>query len=188
MPNAKIDRAVKKGTGELGGGPLMELAYEGYGPEGVAILIQTLTDNKNRTVSNIRSIFFKCGGNLGETGSVAWMFHKKGILTLDSEGIEEDTIMTAALEAGADDIVIEGETITIETDQNDVTKINDILSDAGYTVRTAEKQMIPENMVKIESIDVARRIIRMVEALEEDDDVSSVAGNFDIPMDILEQL
>jgi len=189
LPNANIDRAIKKGTGELNDGTvLMELTYEGYGPGGVAIFVQTVTDNKNRTVANVRSLFTKSGGNLGENGSVAWMFERKGVITMNTAGKDADEIEMAAIEAGADDLEIGDEITTIYTAFEDLADVKKALETAGFKIERAQPDFIAKDLMKIEDAGKAAKILKLVNALEDDDDVTGVSGNFDIPEAILEQL
>ncbi len=181
MPNANIDRAIKKGTGEdKDGARLEEMSFEGYGPEGVAIFVKAISDNRNRTVASVRSSFSKHGGNLGESGSVAWMFHQKGIIEL--ENLNEDLEMVA-IESGAEDIQDNEITCAMQ----DFAELKKALEEAGAKVARGEIAMIPENTIKIEDESKAKQVLRLVEALEDNDDVSSVSANFDIPEEVLEK-
>lgn len=179
MPNENIDRAVKKGTGELEGQSYEELTYEGYGPGGTAIFIETTTDNPNRTVAEIRYVFSRNNGNLGATGSVAWMFDRKGQLYLDATKYDEETALEAALESGAEDFVREGDQYVVSTEPATFHAVRDALEAKQYAVDEAELAMVPKNTVKVEGAD-AERLIKLLEALEELDDVSKVFSNFDI--------
>ena len=179
MPNDNIDRAIRKGTGELEGSSYEELTYEGYGPGGAAIFIEVTTDNSTRTVADIRHAFSRNGGNLGATGSVGWMFDRKGQIYLDAARYDEDRALELSLEAGAEDFVREGDQYLIATTPATFHAVQDALRAAGIEVESAELAMVPRNTVKVEGGD-AERIIRLVEALEELDDVSKVFSNFDI--------
>jgi YebC/PmpR family DNA-binding regulatory protein len=179
MPNDNIDRAIKKGTGELEGSVYEELTYEGYGPGGAAIFIEVTTDNANRTVAEIRHAFSRNGGNLGATNSVAWMFDRKGQIYLDPAGHDEDSTLEAALDAGAEDFAREGDQYVITTTPAMFHAMQDALKSRGFAVDSAELAMVPKNTVKVEGTD-AERILRLVETLEELDDVSKVFSNFDI--------
>ena len=179
MPNENIDRAVKKGTGELEGQSYEELTYEGYGPGGTAIFIETTTDNPNRTVAEIRYVFSRNNGNLGATGSVAWMFDRKGQLYLDATKYDEEKALEAALESGAEDFVREGDQYVVSTEPATFHAVRDALEAKQYAVDEAELAMVPKNTVKVEGAD-AERLIKLLEALEELDDVSKVFSNFDI--------
>ena len=179
MPKENIERAIKKGTGELEGQAYEELTYEGYGPGGAAIFIEVTTDNANRTVAEIRHAFSRNGGNLGATGSVAWMFDRKGQVYVDAHGRTEDKALEAALEAGAEDFVRDGDQFVVSTAPTDFHAVQDGLRERGFPVESAELAMVPKNTVKVEGPD-AERLIRLMEVLEELDDVSKVFSNFDI--------
>ena len=179
MPNENIDRAIKKGTGELEGSSYEELTYEGYGPGGAAIFIEATTDNPNRTVAEIRHAFSRNHGNLGATGSVGWMFDRKGQIYLDAARSDEDRTLEIALDAGAEDFSREGDQYVVSTEPGTFHAVQDALRAAGLEVDSAELAMVPKNTVKVDGPDVDR-IIRLVEALEELDDVSKVFSNFDI--------
>lgn len=185
MPGDNIERAIKKGTGELEGVSYEEVTYEGYGPGGVAIIIESLTDNKNRTVAELRNIFSKRGGNLGESGSVGWMFHKKGLLSFDKKTVTEEKLMEAALEAGAEDIKDSGDTWDVITTPADFEAVRDALK--SFNPIHAEISMIPQNTVELSRPD-AEKMLKLMEVIEEHDDVQKVYANFDIPTDIIEQL
>ena len=179
MPNENIDRAIKKGTGELEGVSYEEVTYEGYGPGGTALLIEASTDNANRTVAEIRHVFSRNGGNLGASNSVAWMFDRKGLLTVEAAGKDEDKAMEDALESGADDFAREGDAFIVATTVPSFHAVQDALKTRGYRVESAELAQVPRNTVKVEGED-ASRVLRLVDALEELDDVSKVFSNFDI--------
>ncbi|MDA3950182.1 MAG: YebC/PmpR family DNA-binding transcriptional regulator [Spirochaeta sp.] len=182
MPKDNIDRAIKKGTGELGGDDFVELSYEGYGPNGVAILVDTLTDNKNRTAADVRSIFSKNGGNLGENGCVSYLFNRKGIITLDAETYSEDQILEVALDAGAEDVATEGESIEVTTTPEDFETVLNALEAAGVAYSVAEVSRVPETTVALDD-DGTRKALRLIELLDDHDDVQEVATNLDIPDD-----
>jgi YebC/PmpR family DNA-binding regulatory protein len=184
MPADNIDRAIKKGTGELEGVSYEDVTYEGYGPGGAAILIEATTDNANRTVAELRHIFTRHGGNLGSPNSVAWMFEKKGQMAVDAARYPEDAVMEAALEAGAEDLVRDGEQYVITTDPTALHAVVDALRAAGIRAEDPEIAMIPQNTVKVEGGD-AERLLRLMEAIEEHDDVSKVFSNFDIDAETL---
>ncbi len=188
MPNDNIDRAVKKGTGELPGVTYEELMYEGYGPHGVALLIELLTDNKNRTASEIRNILEKKGGSLSGAGSVAWQFAKKGLLVVKKEAGDEDKIMTIALDAGASDFSAEKEVYEIITEPHDFENVKKALSAAGITPESAEVTRIPSATVKVPGLNEAKAIMTLMDALEEHEDVQNVYANFDISDEILQEL
>jgi YebC/PmpR family DNA-binding regulatory protein len=179
MPNDNMDRAIKKGTGELAGESYEEITYEGYGPGGAAIFIEVTTDNANRSVAEIRHAFSRNGGNLGATNSVAWMFDRKGQITLDATRFPEDAAMEAALEAGAEDFVREGDEYIVTTAPADFHAVQDALRAKGYPSLAAQLAMVPRNTVKVEGAD-AEKLLRLMESLEELDDVSKVSSNFDI--------
>jgi len=187
MPNDTIERAVKRGTGEIGGDEFHELSYEGYGPGGSAVLVRTLTDNKNRTVSDIRRIFTKHGGNLGENGCVAWMFDMKGRIAFEKDTVDEEQVFDLVLDAGADDVVTEDSELVVITSPEELETVKSAIDEAGLKYETAEVTMIPENSVKIEGKE-AEHMIRLMEALEESDDVQNVYSNFDIPEELIESL
>ena len=187
MPNDTIDRAIKRGTGEIGGDEFHELSYEGYGPGGSAVLVRTLTDNKNRTVSDIRRIFTKHGGNLGENGCVAWMFDMKGRIAFQKDAVDEEQVFDVVLDAGADDVMTEDTELVVVTPPEEIEAVKAALEGAGFKYETAEVTMIPQNSVKIEGKE-AEHMIRLMEALEESDDVQNVYSNFDIPEDVIESL
>src|SRR5438552_1733441 len=186
MPADNIKRAIMKGTGELEGGQLEEILYEGYGPAGVALLAEVVTDNRNRTVSEIRHVFSKNGGNMGEAGSVSWMFSKKGYIVIDSSKADEDTLMNLAIEAGADDFVNEGSTYEIYTTPHAFDPVLNALKEKGIDTVSAEISMIPQTSVKVEG-KAAQQVIKLMEALDEHEDVQHVYGNFDIEESELEQ-
>ena len=187
MPNDTIERAIKRGTGEIGGDEFYELSYEGYGPGGSAVLVRTLTDNKNRTVSDIRRIFTKHGGNLGENGCVAWMFDMKGRIAFEKDTVDEEQVFDLVLDAGADDVVTEDSELVVITPPEEIEAVKAVLDEAGLKYETAEVTMIPQNSVKIEGKE-AEHMIRLMEALEESDDVQNVYSNFDIPEELIESL
>jgi len=179
MPVDNIKRAVMKGTGELEGGQLEEITYEGYGPGGVAMLVDVVTDNRNRTVGEIRHVFSKNGGNMGEAGSVGWMFHKKGFIAVSSSHSDEDTLMSLALDAGADDFKTSGDTYEIYTAPESFESVLSAIKAKGIEPESAEISMIPQNTVKVEG-KAAQQVLKLFEALDEHDDVQHVYGNFDI--------
>ncbi len=184
MPAENIKRAIQKGTGELPGVTYEEITYEGYGPGGVAVIVEVLTDNRNRTVSEIRNIFSKAGGNLGETGCVSWMFHKKGYIVISSAKVDEDKLMSLALDSGAEDMQTEDENFAITTPPNDFEKVKKALEDASVAPDAAEVTMIPQTYVKLEGRE-AQQMMRLMETLEDSDDVQNVYANFDIPDEVL---
>src|SRR5690606_804556 len=179
MPNDTIDRAIKRGTGELEGVSYDEITYEGYGPNGVAVLIETMTDNRNRTVAELRHIFSKNGGNLGESGSVAWMFDKKGYIVVDKSAASEDQLFEIAIEAGAEDVQDDGEAFEILTAPENFEAVHDAVKAAGVEPQAGEVSMIPQNYIKLEGSE-AKTMMKLYEALDDNDDVQKVYANFDI--------
>ena len=181
MPNDNIDRTLKKALGEVGGDNYEEITYEGYGPAGVAVLVEVLTDNRNRAAADIRHTFSKMGGNLGEAGCVAWMFSRKGLLTVDRKNTDqdEDSVMISALEAGAEDFVSSSESFEITTSADDFQTVKEMLEKDGLSFSTAEITMIPQNTVQLTGED-ASKMLKLLDALEDIDDVQNVYANFDI--------
>ncbi len=179
MPNDTIDRAIKRGTGQLEGVAYDEINYEGYGIGGVAVLVETMTDNRNRTVAEIRHIFSKNGGNMGEAGSVAWMFDKKGYIVVDKAARSEDELFDIVIEAGADDLQNEGEVFEIFTTPDAFEAVADALKAAGIETQAAEISMIPQNYIALTGDD-ARKMMKLYDALDDNDDVQKVYANFDI--------
>jgi YebC/PmpR family DNA-binding regulatory protein len=186
MPSDNIERAIKKGTGDLEGVTYEEIQYEGYGPGGVAIIAQVLTDNKNRTVSEIRRLFSKHGGNMGETGCVGWMFDKKGILTVDKSKIDEDRLMDIALDAGAEDVRDEGEVFEVVALPEDFEKVKERLDQEKIAVTSAQVCLVPKNTVDVDAKHV-EQVLKLSEELEDHDDVQSVAANFNISDELMEK-
>ena len=184
MPNENIERAIKKGTGELPGVVYEEVAYEGYAHGGVAVLVEVTTDNKNRTSAEIRNIFSKRGGNLAGTGSVSWLFHKKGFILIDKKVVDEDKLMSIVLESGAEDLKTEGDTYEVITDPRDIEKIKTKLQENNIPYQVAEITMLPQTTVKVDK-GLASQVLGLVEALEEHEDVQNVYANFDIPDEVL---
>jgi YebC/PmpR family DNA-binding regulatory protein len=179
MPNDTIDRAIKRGTGELEGVSYEEITYEGYGVGGVAMLVETMTDNRNRTVAELRHLFSKNGGNLGESGSVAWMFDKKGLIVVDREAKSEDELFEIAIEAGADDMKDEGDVFEIYTAPENFETVHEAVKAAGIEPQAAEISMIPQNYIRLEGAE-ARQMLKLYEAIDDNDDVQKVYANFDI--------
>jgi YebC/PmpR family DNA-binding regulatory protein len=184
MPQDNIERAIKKGTGELEGVNYEEVTYEGYGPSGVAIIIEVATDNLNRTVAEVRHAFSKHGGNLGAPNSVAWMFDRRGQLFLDTAMCDEDTALEAALEAGAEDMTTEGDQYVVTTDPSSLHNVRDALVAAGLTPDEAELGMIAKNTVQVSGKD-AEKLLKLMSVLDDNDDVSKVFSNFDIDAETL---
>lgn len=189
MPNDNIQRAIQKGAGGDDGTVYEELRYEGYGPGGVAIMINIMTDNRNRTAGEMRHLFSKNGGNLGETGCVSWMFNEKGQLTVQREGLRvtEDEIMLQALEAGAEDLEADEEAFQIFTSPEDMERVRQTLLDEGIPVAEAAVNMIPQNTVEISEVDQAAKTIRLMDALEDHDDVQAVYANFELAESLADQ-
>ncbi len=187
MPGDTIQRAVKKGTGELPGEVYEEITYEGYGAGGVAILVDVLTDNKNRTVAEIRHLFAKHGGNMGETGCVAWMFDRKGLMTLNANQIDEDTLLELVLEAGGDDVKMEAEVYEIVTTPEAFEDVRNALEQKGLNLEVAEVTMLPQNMVPVEGKQ-AEQVLKLMEALDDQDDVRKAHANFDISDEVMAAL
>jgi YebC/PmpR family DNA-binding regulatory protein len=188
MPKDNIDRAIKKGTGDLDGAVYEEILYEGYGPGGVAVLVETMTDNKNRTVADIRHYFSKSNGNLGESGCVAWMFDKRGVIVVDAEGVDEEELMELAIEAGAEDVVDEESSFRILTAPEDFNDVVEALEKAEVKMDEASISMVPQNTVEVVEEKPAKNLLTLLDNLEDHDDVQKVHANFDIPDDIIEAL
>jgi YebC/PmpR family DNA-binding regulatory protein len=187
MPKDNIERAIKKGTGELEGASYEECNYEAYGPGGVAIMIDCLTDNKNRTVAEVKHLFERHGGNLGEPGCVSWIFEKKGLIVFERDSVEEERLLELALDAGAEDIKEEETQFEILTDPSDFEDVKKAFDDEGLSYTFAEVSMIPQNTVSLEGRE-AERMLNLMETLEEHDDISHVYANFDIPDEVMEAL
>ena len=186
MPAENIDRAIKKGTGELEGVSYEEIIYEGYGPGGTAILVHVLTDNKNRTVSEMRRLFAKHGGNMGESGCVAWMFDKKGLITVDKGQIDEDRLIALVLDGGAEDVREEEGLFEIVTPPQDFEKVRELLQRGNVAMVTAQVSMMPKSTVTLDK-KFAEQALNLTTELEDHDDVQSVAANYDIPDEIIEK-
>jgi len=185
MPQENIKRAIQRGTGEIEGAQYEQVTYEGYGPGGVAVMVSCLTDNRNRTVAELRTAFSKNGGSLGESGCVAWMFDPKGVITIQKDSVDEDTLMLTALEAGAEDITSEGDTYEVITAPEQFADVRQALTNAGIPLVNAELTMQPKSTVRVEGKE-ATQVLRMMEQIEDLDDVQQVYANFDIPEEILE--
>lgn len=185
MTNDAIDRATKRGTGDNDGGTYEAITYEGYAPGGVALLIDVLTDNRNRTGSDVRGVFNKLGGSLAEPGSVSWQFSRRGIVLVAGSATEDD-VLTSAIEAGADDVVDDGGTWRITTDPGAVYAVRDALEEAGFEVLSAETPLVSDNLVPVTAVDAARTVLRIIETLEDNDDVQDVYANFDMADHIIE--
>ena len=183
LPKDKIEAAIRKGTGEDAGGDIAEAFYEGYGPGGIAIMVEVATDNKNRTVAEVRHLFTKHGGAMGENGSVAWMFERKGVIAVPRANYAEDAIMEAALEAGADDVIDDEDVWTIQTAMADFAAVRDALEAAGVTMESAELAMVPANLVAVNA-ETGVKLLRLMDALDDNDDVQNVYVNADFPDDM----
>jgi YebC/PmpR family DNA-binding regulatory protein len=188
MPKDNIERAIKRGTGELEGVNYEESIYEGYASGGIAVLVEVMTDNKNRAAADIRYIFSKQGGSLGEAGCVAWMFDKKGLIVFEQDLVSEDEIFEIALEAGADDVVTTEDQFEVHTDPAAFESVKQAFDDQGLGYSMAEITMIPQNTVKLDEESQAAQVLKLMEAIEDSDDVQKVYANFDIPDDILERI
>jgi len=187
MPASNIEKAIKRGTGELPGISYEEQTLEGYGPQGIALFIETLTDNKNRTTSEIRHILVRNGGHLGEVGCVSWMFHQKGSITVEKGKAQEDELMTLALDAGAEDVTDEKEYFEVVTGPGDLDKVKSRLTEAGIPIASAQMTRNPSTYVKLEG-KPAEQALKLMDAIEEHDDVQKAYANFDIPDEVMEQL
>ncbi len=187
MPKDTSERAVKKGTGELEGVNYEEIIYEGYGPGGVAVLVECLTDNRNRTIAEVRNIFGKAGGNVGTDGCVAWMFDKKGLISVSKEHADEETLMDLALDAGAEDIIEETDSFDIITEPEEYDAVKDAIDAAEIKYELSEITMIPQNMTKLDGKE-AEQMIKFMEALDDSDDVQSFYSNADIPDEVFDSL
>jgi len=185
IPLDTIERAIKRGTGELDGVTYEQITYEGYGPNGVAMLVEVLTDNRNRAAADVRNAFTKNGGSQAEPGAVAWQFDRKGLIIVP-KSVEEDDLMLTALDAGAEDITDEGDLWQVVTPPSDLPDVRQALDDAGIAVESSEVTMLPQNTVPITEPDKAKQTLRIVEALEDLDDVQAVYSNFDISAELME--
>jgi len=188
MPKDNIERGIKKGTGDLEGAMYEEIIYEGYAPGGVAVLVECLTDNKNRTVADVRYCFSKNGGNMAESGCVSFLFDQKGMIQVESSSTTEDELMDLALEAGADDVADDGEVFQVLTEPGDFNDVRESLEKSGVKIVEASITMLPQTTVDITEEKVAARIIRLMDALEDNEDVQNVYANFDIDDAIMESL
>ena len=187
MPKDTIERAIARGAGTDADAAAYEtIVYEGYGPDGVAVLVEALTDNRNRTASDVRHTFAKHGGNLGTTGAVAWLFERRGVVLVDAESVDEDELTLAAAEGGADDIERDGTVFQVSSAPESLSAVRDAIEAAGIDVQSAELTMIPKTTVEVSEEAAAKKLIRLIEELEDNDDVQDVSANFDIPELILE--
>lgn len=186
LPKDRIESAIRKGTGEDAGGDFLEISYEGYAPGGIAVIVETATDNKNRTVADVRHLLTKHGGSMGETGCVGWMFERKGVISIDKSLYSEEAIMEVALEAGADDVLDEEENWTIHTAMADFALVRDALEAANVPMLSAELAMIPQNTIAVDT-PTGQKLLRLMDALDDNDDVQNVYANFELPDDFTEE-
>lgn len=186
LPKDRIESAIRKGTGEDAGGDFFEIFYEGYAPGGIAVIVETATDNKNRTVAEVRHLLTKHGGSMGETGCVGWMFDRKGVITIDKSLYTEETLMEVALEAGADDVLDEDDTWAIHTAMTDFTAVRDALEAANVPMLSAELAMIPQNTIGVD-VATGQKLLRLMDALDDNDDVQNFYANFELPDDFTEE-
>ncbi|MHB0914163.1 MAG: YebC/PmpR family DNA-binding transcriptional regulator [Thermoleophilia bacterium] len=187
MPKDNIERAIQRGAGGADGEAYETITYEGYGPAGVAVLVEAMTDNRNRTAAEVRNIFNRNNGKLGETGTVAWIFERKGSIVVDATAVDEDELMTVAIEAGAEDVAQDASIYEIVTDPGDFMAVREALETAGIAYQSAELAMLPKNTVALEQSD-AKKMLRLIDILEDNDDVQEVHANFDISEEILESI
>ncbi len=181
VPNDNIERIIKKAAGETDSANYEELIYEGYGPNGVAVIVETLTDNRNRTAGEMRHYFDKCGGNLGQAGSVMFMFDRRGQIAIEAEGLDEDTVMEDALEAGAEDFNLDGDVFAIDTDPNEMGKVRDALETKGYSFVSAEVAYVPQTTTAIDDEETAAKMEKLIDLLEDNDDVQEIWHNWEMP-------
>jgi YebC/PmpR family DNA-binding regulatory protein len=187
MPKDNIDRAIARGSGADADAAAYEtVIYEGYGPEGVAVLVEALTDNRNRTAADVRSAFAKNDGNLGSTGAVAWLFERRGLVLVDAAGVDEDELILAAAEGGADDVSLDGSSFEVLCAAEQFASVREAIAGAGFSIDSAELTMLPKTTVAVEDESEAKKILRLMDQLEDDDDVQDVYANFDIPERVLE--
>lgn len=187
MPKDTIERAIAKGAGTGADGEAYEqVTYEGYGPGGVAVLVEALTDNRNRTASDVRHLFSKSDGNLGASGAVAWLFERKGVIIVDAQAVDEDELVLAAADAGAEDVAPDGSIFQVTTAPEDLAAVRGALGDAGISFESAELTMVPKTTVAVDDESAAKKLLRLVDALEDNDDVQGVYANFDISEQVLE--
>jgi YebC/PmpR family DNA-binding regulatory protein len=187
MPKDNIDRAIAKGSGaDADANAFEEIVYEGYGPEGVAVIVEALTDNRNRTAADVRHTFTKHGGNLGAAGAVAWQFERRGVVLVPSDGVDEEDLLLAAADGGADDVEQDGSVFQVTAAVDSLASVRTAIEAAGFTVDSAELMMVPKTTVAVEDEAKARQVMRLIDALEDNDDVQDVYANFDIPERVLE--
>ncbi|AQQ70616.1 putative transcriptional regulatory protein [Limihaloglobus sulfuriphilus] len=188
MPKDTIEKAIKKGTGELGGVSYEEIIYEGYAPGGIAVMVETLTDNRNRTGPEVKKLFERRGGSMGTSGCVSYMFSSKGVITVSAESVDEDELMDTALGAGAEDMQNLGEVYEITCAPSEFDGLKNAITESGIEPLSAELAMVPQNTIKVSDVSAAEKILNLVEDFEDHDDVQNVYSNFDIPDEILEKL
>jgi len=187
MPKDNIERAIARGSGTDADGSNFEtVIYEGYGPSGVAVIVEALTDNRNRTASDVRHAFDKFDGNLGTSGAVAWLFERRGVVVVAGDGVDEDELTLAAAEGGADDVSPDGSSFAVISAPENLAGVREALEAAGYTIESAELTMVPKTTVEVADESAAKKLLRLVDQLEENDDVQDVFANFDIPEQVLE--
>jgi YebC/PmpR family DNA-binding regulatory protein len=187
MPKDNIDRAVAKGSGADADADAFEtIVYEGYGPEGVAVIVEALTDNRNRTAADVRHMFSKHGGNLGATGAVAWQFERRGVVVVPADGVDEEALLLVAADGGADDIAQDGDVFQVTSPPEQLAAVREAIQSAGIAVDSAELMLVPKTTVAVEDEAKARQVMRLIDALEDNDDVQDVYANFDIPERVLE--
>ena len=187
MPKDNIDRAIAKGSGADADADAFEtIVYEGYGPEGVAVIVEALTDNRNRTAADVRHMFSKHGGNLGATGAVAWQFDRRGVVVVPADGVDEEELLLVAADGGADDIELDGDVFQVTSAPESLSAVREAIEGGGFTVDSAELQLVPKTTVAVEDEAKARQVMRLIDALEDNDDVQDVYANFDIPERVLE--
>ena len=189
MPKDNIDRAIAKGAGTDADAAAFEtIVYEGYGPSGVAVIVEALTDNRNRTASEVRHTFAKNDGNLGTAGAVAWLFERQGIVLVSADGVDEDELTLAAAEGGAEDVALDGTTFAVSCDATNLAAVRGAIEAAGFAVESAELTMVPKTTVEVDDENEAKKILRLIDQLEDNDDVQDVYANFDVPDEILEMI
>jgi YebC/PmpR family DNA-binding regulatory protein len=187
MPKDNIDRAIAKGSGaEADGSQFETIVYEGYGPSGVAVIVEALTDNRNRTASDVRHTFAKNDGNLGTSGAVAWLFERRGIVLVPAEGVDEDALTLAAAEGGAEDVMLDGSSYQVLSAPEDLAAVRGAIEDAGFSIDSAELTMLPKTTIEVVDESDAKKVLRLMDQLEDNDDVQDVYANFDIPEQVLE--
>jgi YebC/PmpR family DNA-binding regulatory protein len=189
MPKDNIERAVARGAGTASEGEVYEtVTYEGYGPEGVAVFVEALTDNRNRTAAEVRHVFAKHEGNLGTSGAVAWLFERKGVLIVPSDGVDEEDLMLVAADGGAEDVELDGSSFQVISAPDDLATVRAALDEAGIAYESADLTMLPKTTVSVEDESSAKKLVRLMDALEDNDDIQAVYANFDIPEGILERV